>query len=72
MLLRIDPQTGLSRQAIADRIGAAGVEFQARVAAAFDEVAAREPARFVVVDASLPVDVVVSELWDEISERWSP
>ncbi len=70
VLLRIDPDEGLARQEIADRIGAAGVEFQARVAAAFDAVAEREHDRFAVVDASLPLDDVVDQVWKEVGARW--
>lgn len=71
VLLRLDPDAGLQRQEIADRIGAEGLEFQRRVAEAFDEIAAREPGRFVVVDASAPLDDVVSRLWRELEGRWS-
>jgi dTMP kinase len=60
MLLRVDPDTGLERQHVADRIGAEGVAFQARVAAAFDELADAEPDRFLVVDATQPLDEVVA------------
>jgi dTMP kinase len=50
VLLRIDPGTGLARQAVADRIGAEGADFQRRVAAGFDALADAEPDRFLVVD----------------------
>ena len=69
-LLKVDAATGLARQEDPDRIGAAGLEFQSRVAAAFDEVARREPERFVVVDASQPIDEVVAALWTALKERW--
>ena len=71
VLLRLDPSEGLERQEIPDRIGAEGLRFQARVAAAFDDIAAREPDRFVVLDASAPLDLVVSRLWDTLEGRWS-
>lgn len=60
VLLDVSPEVGLARQRVADRIGAEGVEFQARVAAAFHELAAAEPDRVVVVDASQPLDNVKS------------
>jgi dTMP kinase len=50
ILLRIDPSVGLTRQAVADRIGAAGSDFQRRVAEGFDALADAEPDRFLVVD----------------------
>ena len=71
VLLRLDPSEGLERQEIPDRIGAEGLRFQARVATAFDDIAAREPDRFVVLDASVPLDLVVSRLWDTLEGRWS-
>jgi dTMP kinase len=70
VLLRLEPDTGLERQEIADRIGAEGLEFQARVAESFDEIAAREPDSFIVVDASAPLSDVVARLWRELGERW--
>lgn len=62
VLLRVDAETGLERQAVPDRIGSEGVRFQSDVAAAFDALATEDPGRFVVVDASRPVDEVVDEV----------
>lgn len=62
VLLDVSPEVGLARQQVADRIGAEGVEFQARVAAAFHDLAAAEPDRVVVVDASQPLDTVKSRV----------
>ncbi len=62
VLLDVAPAVGLSRQQVADRIGAEGVEFQARVAAAFLDLAAAEPDRVVVVDASQSLDTVKSKV----------
>lgn len=70
VLLRLDPATGLERQQVADRIGAEGREFQARVAAAFEEIAAREPDRFFVVDATDAIDDVSDAVRKEIESRW--
>jgi dTMP kinase len=66
VLLRLEPDEGLSRQRDGDRIGNEGVEFHAKVAAAFDDLAAREADRFVVVDASRPVDEVVATVIAEL------
>ena len=70
VLLRLDASIGLSRQEDPDRIGAEGVEFQARVAVAFDEISSREPDRFIVVDAALPFDDVLADVWREVKSRW--
>ena len=70
VLLRIDPGTGLARQEVPDRIGGEGVAFQARVAAAFDEVAASEPDRFLVVDASRDVASVTDQMLARVLARW--
>lgn len=70
ILLRVDAVAGLERQRIADRIGREGVEFQQRVADAFDELAIAEPHRFAVIDAGRPLGDVVTAALREIGERW--
>ncbi len=60
ILLRTEPTTGLARQSVGDRIGDERLAFHEAVAAAFDRFAALEPDRFSVIDASLPLDTVVS------------
>jgi dTMP kinase len=60
VLLRADPRTGLGRQRVGDRIGDEHLEFHLDVADTFDALAAVEPDRFVVVDASLPLEDVVA------------
>jgi dTMP kinase len=67
VLLRLDAETGLSRQHDPDRIGAEGVHFQSVVAATFRELAAGEPERFVVVDAAADLETV----WHNVVERWA-
>lgn len=64
VLLRLNPADGLSRQEEGDRIGDEAAAFHARVADAFDDLAAGEPDRFVVVDASLPIEDVVAAVVD--------
>lgn len=59
ILLRVDPAVGLSRQDVADRIGAEGVEFQTTVAGAYDRLA--EEYGFRTVDASQPFEDVVAD-----------
>ena len=43
----------------ADRLEREGLAFQAAIAAAYDELAAAEPERWVVIDAGQPSDVVL-------------
>jgi dTMP kinase len=69
LLLRIDPEQGLARIAgrEADRLERAGGEFFARVAQTYDELAAAEPDRFVVLDATDPPDTVLASALKALS-----
>ncbi len=60
----LDPQIALQRRGggKGDRIEARGVEFQARVRAAYLEIAAREPARVTKIDASRAPDEIFAEV----------
>lgn len=69
LLLRVDPAAGLQREDGADRISVQGVELQHRVAEAYDRLAAEDPGRFVVVDASLPIDRVVAAALERLVGR---
>jgi dTMP kinase len=62
LLLRIDPEHGLARIAgrEADRLERAGGEFFSRVAQCYDDLAAAEPGRFIVLDATQPPDTVLA------------
>jgi dTMP kinase len=62
VLLRLEPGAGLGRQLDADRIGNEGVGFHQKVAEAFDRLAASEPDRFIVIDASRSVEEVVESV----------
>ena len=68
LLLRIDPERGLARIAgrEADRLERAGGEFFARVAQTYDELAAAEPDRFVVLDADQPPANVLAHALDAL------
>lgn len=66
VLLRIEPDAGLQRQKDGDRIGNEAADFHARVGRAFDDLAAAEQDRFIVVDALLPVNEVVSTVLREL------
>jgi dTMP kinase len=59
VLLRLAATDGLARQAVDDRIGGEGEAFHRSVADAFDQLAAAEPDRFLVVDATMTIDEVV-------------
>lgn len=64
VLLRVDTTDGLARQSDPDRIGGETEAFFDDVVATFDALAAAEPDRFIVVDATRPLDAVVSEVAD--------
>lgn len=68
-LLRLDPERGLARENERDRISVAGIELQRRVAAAYDDLAAAEPERFLVLDASRPVSEIVEEIISALERR---
>ena len=70
VVLQVAPRMGLERQHVADRIGAEGVDFQARVAKTFQELAHSEPDRFVIVDAGRPLDAVVHDVLGALETRW--
>jgi dTMP kinase len=65
LLLRIDPGAGLARAAArgeaADRLEQEEHGFFTAVAAAYDALAASEPERFAVIDASQPPDAVLAD-----------
>ena len=63
LLLRIDPAAGLERIATrpADRLEQQSGGFFAAVAAAYDELAAAEPDRIAVIDASQPPEAVLAD-----------
>lgn len=62
VLLRLDAAHGLAREDGADRISAEGLEFQQRVQHAYEALAAADPERFLVVDATLPAEAIVGEV----------
>jgi dTMP kinase len=63
VLLDLDPAAGLRRRAGAlDRIEAQALGFHRRVRQAFRDLAAADPARFSVVDATAPVPEVAAQV----------
>jgi dTMP kinase len=70
VLLRLDPAEGLARgHGRRDRIECQDLEFHRRVAEAFLELAAAEPERFAVIDASQPAERIAAEVRDTVLER---
>jgi dTMP kinase len=65
-LLLIDPDVAAGRYDNSDRLELEGTALQAKVDAAYRELAERFPERIVAVDADRPAD----EIRDEISERF--
>ena len=65
LLLRIDPAEALARAAgrgeAADRLEREHGDFFAAIAAAYDALAAAEPDRIVVIDASQPPEAVLAD-----------
>ena len=63
LLLRIDPEAGLARisDRPADRLEQEDGEFFRAIARAYDELAAAEPERFAVIDASQPPERVLAD-----------
>lgn len=71
VLLDVDEDTGRDRLNDArtryDRLEAEERDFHARVRAAYLEIAATEPSRFLVLDASLPVDDLAAAVRTRVS-----
>lgn len=62
-LLRLDPDVAAAREGDDnDRFELEGIEFQRAVAAAYDDLAARNPERIVVIDADRPVGEIEDEI----------
>lgn len=71
VLLDLDPAVGRERLDASrtryDRLEAEESAFHERVRAAYLALAAAEPARFLVLDATLPVDVLQASIRDRVS-----
>jgi dTMP kinase len=64
MLRRVRPATGI------DRMEQEPVHFYEAVCTAYRQLAAREPHRIRVIDATLPVAEIEQEIWEIISARF--
>lgn len=70
VLLEVESGAGLRRQDGHDRIGGQGIDFQRRVAAGYEMLAAADPDMFVRVDASAPVQQVLTAVVEGLEKRW--
>jgi dTMP kinase len=68
-LLLIDPGVATGRHAEPDRLEREGTELQARVDAAYRELAARFPERIVTIDASREPDAIAEEVHERLRDR---
>lgn len=72
LLLRLDAVTGRARQGVrgeeADRLEREGDDFFATIAAAYDDLAAAEPDRFRVLDATAGPDAVLAAALDALAD----
>lgn len=69
VLLDLDPAVGLTRLTGApDRLESAGADFHARTRRAFLDRAARDPGRWLVVDASRSVDAVHEQVVTRVAQ----
>ena len=67
VLLDLDPTRGMARFEGRDRIEAESEEFHGRVRAMFLRLAAAQPERYLVVDASKPVDEIESLVRERVT-----
>jgi dTMP kinase len=77
-ILDIDPHAGLARAAerrgegAADRFETEAVDFHTRLRYAFLEIAANNPKRCIVIDASASREAVARAIWAEVERRFDP
>ncbi|MBQ9457454.1 MAG: dTMP kinase [Bacilli bacterium] len=76
LLFDIEPEQGLARIAAnagreVNRLDLEKIDFHRGVRATFHEIAARYPERFVIIDASKPLEQVVEDAYQAIKARLS-
>ena len=69
-LLDLPPEEGLARLAGRDRLEGESLEFHRRVRAGYRELAARDPERWIVLDALRPPEALQSVVLEEVTRRW--
>ncbi len=75
ILLELPVEVGLARKtadAEWDSIGQEGREFHERVHAGFGQLVAKEPGRWLVVDATLPAEAVGERIWERVEPLVRP
>jgi len=76
LLLRLEPQLGLARVGGRlegfDRLEREQLEFWRAIAAAYDELAAAEPGRWVVIDAAQPAQRVLADALAQLAPLLEP
>ncbi|MDA1132037.1 MAG: dTMP kinase [Proteobacteria bacterium] len=73
LVLDVDPETGVGRETREggeDRYGSMGLEFHRKVRDGFREIAAAEPERCRLIDASGTVDAVGGLIWAATADRF--
>jgi len=68
-LLLVDPVVAAGRQVEPDRLEREGTELQAKVDAAYRELAERFPERIVTIDATGPPDDIAREVHERLRDR---
>jgi dTMP kinase len=69
IFLDISPEQGLARkQSLKDRFELEDLSFHRRVRAGYLKMAAAEPDRWLVIDASLPKRKIAKIIWDRVSQ----
>jgi dTMP kinase len=69
ILLDISPEQGLARkQSLKDRFELEDLSFHQRVSEGYLKMAAAEPDRWLVIDASLPKGKIAEIIWDRVSQ----
>lgn len=77
ILMDLAPEIGLARAekrrgaAGADRFEGEGLSFHRALRRAFLEIAGRDKARFVVVDAGMEAERIAREIWSRVSARFA-
>ena len=70
VLLRIDPERAFERDVdVDDRFETEGADFQRQVAEAYDELAARHPERFEVIEAEGDPGEIHARIMESVRER---
>ena len=74
VFLDLDPEIGLGRASAResgqlDRLESLDLGFHRRVRASYHELARTEPSRFLVLDATLPAEVLAGTIWNEVRRR---